>query len=86
MSLDPACSASLQAQEFELHGVEMRGPCRTLEKAGCSGKYTSNIQRDILRDVEKRNPIQAISVKKCLYVECHGCMFLKCLWRLENYP
>ena len=66
MALDPTCSASLQAQEFELHGVEMRGPCRTLEKAGCSGKYTSNIQRDILRDVEKRNPIQAMSVKSCL--------------------
>ena len=37
------------SQELRLHGVEMQGPCEKLRRAGASGKWTSNIQRDMLR-------------------------------------
>ena len=40
---------SSTSQELRLHGVEMQGPCEKLRRAGASGKWTSNIQRDMLR-------------------------------------
>ena len=46
-------------QEFKLHGIELQGPCADLLSAGCKGKFTSNIQRDILRKVDKHDPEQA---------------------------
>lgn len=46
-------------QEFRLHGVQWRGPCKSLQQAGCKGKYTSNVQRDMLRKVSKKDPSQA---------------------------
>lgn len=52
------------AQEFRFHGVRMRGPCKTLQKAGASGKWTSNIQRDMLRKVNKADPSQARPLAK----------------------
>ena len=39
----------------------MQGPCKTLQQAGCGGKFTSNVQRDILRKVAKADPNQASS-------------------------
>lgn len=48
-------------QEFRYHGVEMRGPCKRLEKTGCRGKFSSNIQRDMMRKVAKSDPMQARS-------------------------
>ena len=37
------------AKEFRYHGVKLQGPCRALKKSGAHGKWTSNIQRDVLR-------------------------------------
>lgn len=51
-------------QEFKLHGVELQGPCATLASAGCNGKYSSNIQRDIMRKVVKQDPEQVHPVQK----------------------
>ena len=47
-------------KEFRFHGVEMQGPCKKLQKAGCKGKHTSNVQRDILRKVDEADPLQAM--------------------------
>jgi hypothetical protein len=49
-------------QEFKLHGVELQGPCKALQQAGCGGKFTSNVQRDILRKVAKADPKQAMMI------------------------
>lgn len=59
-------------QEFKLHGVEMQGPCASLRSAGCSGKYASNVHRDIMRKVIKNDPNQAyVSANvMCLSIAC----------------
>ncbi|CAL1166459.1 unnamed protein product [Cladocopium goreaui] len=50
------------SSEFKLHGVELQGPCKALQQAGCGGKFTSNVQRDILRKVAKADPKQAMMI------------------------
>ncbi|CAL1145496.1 unnamed protein product [Cladocopium goreaui] len=45
-------------QEFKHHGVKLQGPCASLSSAGCRGKFSSNVQRDILRKVVKHDPDQ----------------------------
>ena len=47
-------------QEFKNHGVKLQGPLASLASAGSRGKFTSNIQRDILRRVTKHDPEQVI--------------------------
>lgn len=51
-----------------MHGVTWQGPCQSLEQAGCKGKYASNIQRDILRKVFKKDPNQVSQGTNSLYV------------------
>ncbi|CAK8995748.1 Uncharacterized protein (Fragment) [Durusdinium trenchii] len=38
----------------------MQGPCASLRSAGCSGKYASNVHRDIMRKVIKNDPNQVV--------------------------
>ena len=43
------------AKEFKHQtGHKMRGPCADLRKSGASGKWTSNIQRDLLRVASRK--------------------------------
>ena len=46
-------------QEFKFQGVQMRGPMKSLKKTGCNGRWQSNIQRDVLRKVQKDDPYAA---------------------------
>lgn len=50
--LGPSCVGeclSLLFQEFKFHGAKLTGPLQALKKSGSSGRWTSNIQRDVFR-------------------------------------
>ena len=50
--------------------------------AVASIRQTSN---EISWEMWKRGTLFRPCQLKAVYVECHGCLFLKCLWHLENY-
>ena len=43
-------------QELRFHGVELSGPSKHMEKTGASGKFKSNIKRDLVRQVGQIAP------------------------------
>ena len=47
--IEPVCVL----QEFKFQGVKMKGPLRALKKTGSSGRWISNIQRDVFRKINK---------------------------------
>lgn len=50
---------SVVAKEFEMHGIELRGPSARLKKAGKNGYHIGNIARDLHRGFvsNRRDPV-----------------------------
>ena len=66
---------SVPLQEFKHHGVKLQGPCASLSSAGCRGKFSSNVQRDILRKVVKHDPDQVQYYKFSIEItDVWGCV------------
>ena len=42
-----------KSEEMKRHGVELAGPAAKLSKAGKEGEYVSNIERDMIRSLNR---------------------------------
>ena len=54
-------------QEMKFHGVSMAGPAKAMQRVGASGKWTSNMQRDMFRKVCKVVP--CFKYVKCEFID-----------------